>query len=77
MTRCPHGVDTSERGCVKCAMGEPMPYHEQVGAKYRWEREAQIDAAVARERARCRAIVLRNHGNDWTANQTLREIDEP
>lgn len=34
------------------------------------------DERVARERARCRAIVLKHFGSDWNGNQVLREIDE-
>lgn len=37
--------------------------------------ENTVAVAIVRERLRCRAIVLRNHGNDWSANKTLRQID--
>jgi hypothetical protein len=40
------------------------------------ERDIQThERAVAAERARCRAIVLRLFGNDWSGNQALEEID--
>ena len=82
--RCPHGVDTSERGCVRCVLAatpelEPVAAAGATLVKYTGAPpDARTwNAAVEFERSRIRAIVLRNHGNDWSANQTLAEIDEP
>ena len=35
----------------------------------------EVAEATERERARCRAIVLRYYANDWRGNQALAEID--
>lgn len=67
--RCIHGR-SDEEVCLPCAMVGPVPRDET--------RDAADDAVVdatARERARCRSIVMRLFGNDWKGNDALAEID--